>query len=197
MRIIAFSIGFCVAFVVVFIVIDTYISPNWTVWGKFGVAAGVGVIAGGLLAYFVEELPFILGFCIGLLVTSLVLATPIGPQLFEPGNWLPILAIALGGVAGGVIGFFFRKWIIMFISAALGSLFIAYAIDCAWFKTQFTMIIPNIIAMHKIDFGNGSVIPYVLIGGVILLTVVGCIFQYTMNNRDERKKRGVQYQELK
>jgi len=84
----------------------------------------------------------------------------------------------------------------MFISAALGSLFIAYAIDCAWFKTHFTMIIPNIIAMHKIDF-TGSVIPYVLIGGVILLTLVGCIFQYTMSNREERRKRGQQYEELK
>jgi len=187
-RLIAFAIGFCVLFVVAYIVIDRYIAHDFTLWGKVGIAAAVGVIAGGLLAYFVEQLPFIIGFGIGLLVTSLILATPIGPQAFNPGNWLPLVSLILGGVAGGVIGWFLRKWIMMLVSAFLGSLLIAYSVDCAWFKTHFTMVIPNIIAMHKFTFVPGNYIPYILIGGIVLLTVVGFFFQAHKREKKSRKR---------
>jgi len=192
---IAFAVGFCVLFIVAWILLDRYISPTWPETYKLGVAAGVGVLAGGLLAYFVSELPFIFGFCIGILVTSLVFSTPLGPQSFTPGNWLPLLSLALGGIAGGVLGFLLRRYIMMFVSAAFGSFIIAYAIDCAFFKSSFTTTIPNIIALHKFNF-SGDLVPYILVGGVILFTLVGCIFQWHMRSREKAGNKP-QYEELK
>jgi len=183
---IAFTVGFCVIFFIAFIVIERYISPSMALWTKIGLSAGIGLIAGGLLAYFVENLSFLIGFLIGLLVTSLIFSTPIGPQSFTTGNWLPLVALLLGGLAGGVIGFFLRKWIMMFVSAAMGSFLIAYAVDCAWFKSSFTTVIPNIIALNQINI-KGELVPYLLIGGVGLLTIVGCIFQIYMDKRDKSK----------
>jgi len=185
---IAFAVGFCVIFVIAFIVIDRYISlPSLILWYRIGISAALGVIAGGLLAYFVEQLSFIVGFLIGLLVTSLIFSTPIGPQSFTTGNWLPLVALLLGGIAGGVIGHFLSEWIMMFVSAALGSFLIAYAVDCAWFKSSFTTVLPNIIALHQFNL-SGNLVPYLLIGGVVLLTLVGCIFQVYMFKRDTNQK---------
>jgi len=194
---IAFVVGFCVLFVVAYIVIDHYIHPDWNMSIKLGVSAGIGVIGGGLLAYFVEHLPFLIGFGIGLLVTSLVMATPIGPQAIRPGNWLPLACLALGGLAGGVIGYFLRNFVLMLVSAFLGSLFIAYSVDCAWLKTDFTMVIPNIIAMHPLSFkSEQNIISYCLIGGVLLFTIVGFLFQCYRKSKEEENGRHHQYQEL-
>jgi len=192
---IAFAVGFCVLFIVAWIIIDRYIAPTWPETYKLGASAGVGVLAGGLLAYFVSELPFIFGFCIGILVTSLIFSTPLGPQSFTPGNWLPLLSLALGGIVGGILGFLLRRFIMMFVSAAFGSFIIAYAIDCAFFKSSFTTVIPNIIALKKFNF-TGNLVPYILVGGVILFTLVGCIFQWHMRSREKARNR-TQYSELK
>jgi len=190
LRPVAFAAGFCVGFAIIYIVIDTYISPNWIIWGKVGVAAAVGVILGGLSAFFVENFPFVLGFLSGLIITSMVLATPLGPSLFDKGNYFPLITLALGGMAGGVIGFILKKWLLMLTSAAGGSLCVAYAIDCAWLKSHFTHVIPQIIALKHVDLG-GSVMTYVLIAGVGFGTLLGFFFQLYMQwNNNLAQKNG-------
>jgi hypothetical protein len=90
-------------------VIENYISATLNFWWKIGISAGIGILMGGTL-YFCRKLiaaicvcliPVsvgLLGFALGMFICSLVLATPLGPSLFDKANWAPLVSIGLCGM---------------------------------------------------------------------------------------------------
>eukprot|EP01124_Arcella_intermedia_P022904 TRINITY_DN351_c0_g1_i1.p1 TRINITY_DN351_c0_g1~~TRINITY_DN351_c0_g1_i1.p1 ORF type:complete len:270 (-),score=36.90 TRINITY_DN351_c0_g1_i1:47-856(-) len=187
-RLVAFLIGFCIFGALTYVLIDTHIAPNWILWGKLGVAGGAGLICGGLLAWFYDRLPIILGFVIGVLICSIILATPLGLGLFNVRDWLPLLSLFFGGAAGAVVGFIIREPVLNLASALIGSILVVYSIDCAWLKTHFTRVIPQIVALKPMNFDKGNAIPYVLMGAAALGTIVGFIFQMYQRTRPQYKE---------
>jgi len=140
------------------------------------VSAGIGVILGALLIFLTKTVVFAMGFLVGVLISSFVLATPVGLSLFSTKNYLPLIAMGLSGIAGGAITFLLKKYVMMFACALLGATALAFSVDCAWLKTDLISLIPNIIALQKVDFSGNST-PYIVLAGIGGLTLGGFGFQ--------------------
>lgn len=180
---ILFAIGFTVGFGGTYIVIETYIAPDWIIWGKIGVSAGVGVILGALCGFLTKVASFGMGALVGTLVSSLILATPLGPSLFNTKNYLPLIAVGISGIAGGAVSFLLKDYVIMFACALTGSAAIAFSIDCAWLHTDFFMLIPNIISLRQFQIRPDNYATYLLLGGIVVCTIGGFIFQLYLRYR--------------
>lgn len=76
----------------------------------------------------------------GVLISSFVLSTPLGPSLFSTKNYLPLVSVGLSGLAGGAITFLLQKYVIMFACALFGATGMAFSVDCAWLVCTWKMI---------------------------------------------------------
>jgi len=197
-KFVAFLAGLIVGFTVTYVVIDQHIAPQFDQWGKLGIAAGVGVIIGGLLVFLISAAVFFMGATTGVLICSLVLATPLGPQLFTSGNYLPLLTLGLSALAGGIVSLLLKKWIMMFATAMGGACGIAFMSDCAWLKKHFFNFIPDLIAMKSTALNTNDPWTWGIIGGIIAVTVVGFIFQlYWSNRKPNQEHHNNGYRELR
>eukprot|EP01127_Copromyxa_protea_P014542 TRINITY_DN4076_c0_g1_i2.p1 TRINITY_DN4076_c0_g1~~TRINITY_DN4076_c0_g1_i2.p1 ORF type:complete len:165 (+),score=34.86 TRINITY_DN4076_c0_g1_i2:55-549(+) len=99
----AFCIGSSLGFAGSYYVIATYIAPKVPLlaeyWWNVGISIGVGVIIGGICVCLLPISVGLLGFSLGLFICSFVLATPLGPQLFDRADYAPLIAMGSCGMA--------------------------------------------------------------------------------------------------
>eukprot|EP01121_Diplochlamys_sp_Union-15-3_P009504 TRINITY_DN2592_c0_g4_i1.p1 TRINITY_DN2592_c0_g4~~TRINITY_DN2592_c0_g4_i1.p1 ORF type:complete len:323 (+),score=40.53 TRINITY_DN2592_c0_g4_i1:110-970(+) len=191
-KIVCFSLGFMIAFGIAWILLQTHLNEKLSVWVRLGISAGAGVIAGALLLWLIKVGIFMLGFGMGVVICSLVLATPIGTNVIHccsGGNWYPIIIMFLCGVAGGIFAIMVERWVIMFLTAIGGAYAIVFAIDCAWLKSNFSDVIPAVISLRHLNIDPHKPLPYVLLCLVGVLGVIGFFIQLC-HRRRSKKDRG-------
>jgi len=185
-----FVFGLLIGFAVAFIVLQGHTSLKM-LWLLI-ISGAIGLIFGVIFIVLIKIGIFFMGFGVGIVVCGLVLATPIGTQVIHccaGGSWYPLIAMGISGLAVGILALIFQKIIIILATSIGGAYSIAFAIDCAWVKSNFSEVIPAIISLQKLHIDSSNMAPYLLIAGVLLLSVAGFFVQLCYTSKHSRHEK--------
>ena len=152
------------------------------------VALVVGVLCGLLtvLVYYVGV--FLVGFCIGLLLTWIILSL-IDIEFFQENVWLPVAIAIVVGIVIGIISLkLLQKWFFMLGTTILGSVMIVWGLD--YFLELGAMM--YYLFLFASDRGNFEPCWYswFIIPVLVLLLVVAFLVQALVTGRkyDHKKE---------
>ena len=190
-RLVLFLIGFVIGGGLAYFLVLAFtyqIDETWVFYVAASVALVVGVLCGLLtvLVYYVGV--FLVGFCIGLLLTWIILSL-IDIEFFQENVWLPVAIAIVVGIVIGIISLkLLQKWFFMLGTTILGSVMIVWGLD--YFLELGAMM--YYLFLFASDRGNFEPCWYswFIIPVLVLLLVVAFLVQALVTGRkyDHKKE---------
>jgi len=190
-KVVLFLAGFVVFFFVLTAILEGYAKNTLAVWLRYVIAAGAGLIGGFLFVVLRKVGYFLFGFVLGVIVSAIILgATPLAGY-FSSGL-IPLIIILACGLVVAIATVFLSRHLLIIGTSVNGAYLVGTTADqmIPGFKTGASSLLSHIIS----NFGNkisfvGDWKPYVILGGIVLLAVIGIIVQYrfTAKGHDAEK----------
>jgi len=190
-KIVLFLAGFVVFFFILTAILEGYAKDTLAVWLRYVIAAGAGLIGGFLFVVLRKVGYFLFGFVLGVIVSAIILgATPLAGY-FSSGL-IPLIIILACGLVVAIATVFLSRHLLIIGTSVNGAYLVGTTADqmIPGFKTGASSLLSHIIS----NFGNkisfvGDWKPYVILGGIVLLAVIGIIVQYrfTAKGHDAEK----------
>lgn len=140
-------------------------------------------IAGSLLVKLLWRVGvFISAFSLGFILGSLFLATPLGTELVKCCDFWPLLVLVILGGVLGVLAIVFEKHLIIIATSLGGAYGIAVGLDITFFHTDFADVIPSLLAQKTLVIDKHDPLPYVLITGIVIATILGSVIQWLITS---------------
>jgi len=194
-KVIFFISGLILCFSICYILMTNFL--NWNDWKYYlilGISGGVGLLGGFLFIIIIPIGFFAIGAILGLTVGAISLVTPIGTLLQSNGLYVFLYLVSFA-VVFGIIALIFQRFVAIVGTSFGGSFMIFNSVDAQFLKTNFSTILPTFFKTFKIPSLADHWQPYLVLAGVVVLAVVGCVVQFTKTAKgyNHRQKREPSY----
>jgi len=189
-KVVLFLAGFVVFFFVVFALLAKY-QTTLALWLCYIIAGAAGIICGALLVLLRKVGYFLMGFVMGAVVAAVIVGgTPL--VSFFSSGLIPLIIILSTGLVVAIATVFLQKILLVIATAVSGAYMVGTTVDNLAFGTSVGKILINIITNFgsKIDPPSDWK-PYVVLGGIVVLAIVGMIVQFlfTARGHEEEEKK--------
>jgi len=200
-KVVLFLVGFVVFFFILVAVLEAHASATLAAWLRYVIAAGAGLIGGFLFVLLGKVGFFLFGFVFGALVSAVILgATPLAG--YFTSGLIPLIIILVTGLVVAIATVFLSRHFLIIGTSISGAYLVGTTADqmIPGFQTGASQLLGHIISSFdtKIDFG-GDWKPYVILGGIVLLAIIGIVVQYVFTAKgydhveEEKKKNNPEY----
>jgi len=194
-----FISGVLIFFATTYILLENHLpwDQDWKIFLIIGISAVVSILGGCLFLCIINIGFFAMGAVLGLTIGTLTLVTPLGGIIGQQGLYV-FLYLAGFSIIFGIIAIFLKRPFTIVGTAFGGSYMIAVAIDAKFIKdSQFSNMLPSILKNFTIPkIQDGNFVPYILLGSVVVLGVLGTIVQFKKTGKDDKKKDKELYQRV-